>query len=204
MSRKSLPVDPDHQGTLLSLIGEDNTPVSFESFPNDGPQDKLLGRPVAYEVVYGPPESYKDVAERAEQLQAALGAFSLRNQRMGFAVASQTPRHNGPIFGRYRARVPLVQQGAERNTSYYVNEARINFWKATGFAAMRASGHFNEEQINARARNMWEKFSARYGTPVEDEDRKNYARRNFQRRLTRLIEMTKAIKLGKVTEQTAA
>lgn len=190
-------IDTDYQGRLLSLVGEGQEVIPAESFPDDGPQEKILGRPVAYTVVYGPEGSYKDLTERAEELQGALGALSLRNQRMGFAVASNTRRHNAPIYGRYREGVPFVQSGANRNTNRYLKEAKEYFWKATGFSALRGSGLMNNQQINTRALSMWEKFSARYGTPVNDEDRENTARIEYQKKLNGILKMTEAVKLNR-------
>ncbi len=194
--RKKVPeIDLDHQGQLVSLAQEGKAAVAAESFPHDGPADKLLGRPVDYDVTYGPEWSYKDLAERAEQLEEALAAFGLRNQRVGFRVASNSPRHNGPIHGRYPAGVPFVKRGAENNAEKYLREAKKSFWQATGYAAMRAAGVMNTEELNARATNLWEKFSARYGTPVNDEDRENTARKDFKARLAAQTQMAEDIKL---------
>jgi hypothetical protein len=195
MAKKLPQIDHDHQGQLLTLVGSDGLAVPEAIFP-DEPEDKLLGRPSSYTVAYGPEGSWKDLRERSEQLQAALTAFAMRNQRVGFAVGSNDHRHNGPIFGRYRAGVPKVQDGAERNASdTYIDEAKLNFWNGSGFETLRKGEIRNREQLNARARIMWEKFFARFGTPVEDEDRKNYDRRDFYKRLGAVIEMTEQIKL---------
>lgn len=176
------------------MVGEDVPPISQEIFP-DEPQDKLLGRPSSYTVAYGPPGSWKDLDERSEQLQIALEAFGFRNQRVGFAVGSNDHRHSGPIWGRYRAAVPQVQNGAERNASdTYINMAKIAFWHGSGFAALRQNRVRSRHEINARARGVWEKFFARFGTPIEDEDRQNYDRPDFEKRLLDVLKMTKEIK----------
>jgi hypothetical protein len=198
MSEKKPQIDPNHQGSLLTLVGEDRAAVPAESFPHDGPADKVLGRPATYDVVYGPEGSYKDLTERAEELVAALDAFGLRNQRVGFAVASNSPRHRGPIFGRYTTGIAHVQGGAERNASQkFLNTARESFWRATGFAAIRNSGLMNENELNARARKMWEQFSGRYGTTIAQEDTENTARPEFKKTLEAQIKMTEEIKLRK-------
>ncbi len=122
----------------------------------------------------------------------------MRNQRVGLPVAANDHHHNGPIFGRYRAAVPQVQDGAEKNAGDYLDEAKQNFWEGSGFEALRKGQIRNKRQLDARARVMWEKFFARFGTPVEDEDRKNYQRRDFNERLDDVIEMTDKIKLQKI------
>lgn len=203
MAKRSPEIDHDHQGRLLTLVSNEAA-IPEEIFP-DEPQDKLLGKPSSYEVVYGPEGSWKDLKERSEQLLFATAAFSLRNQRVGLPVAAHDRRHNGPIYGRYRAAVPQVLTGAEKNaTGTYWDDARIGFWEGSGFAAMKEAGVMNRNQLDARARGMWEKFFARFGTPVEDEDRKNYQRRDFQERLLGVIAMTEAIKLNKAQDRAAA
>jgi hypothetical protein len=202
MSKKNPEIDPNHQGQLLALVGEEAV-IPEEIFPQD-PREKLLGRPSSYEVVYGPEGSWKDLKERSEQLLFATAAFSLRNQRMGLPIATHDYRHNSPIYGRYRSAVPQVLSGAKRNaTRTFLDEARTGFWEGSGFVAMRNNKTINKRQLDARAIIMWEKFFARFGTPVDDEDRKNYQRRDFQKRLLAVIAMTEEVEIKKAHREAA-
>jgi hypothetical protein len=145
-------------------------------------------------VAYGDKGSYKDLEERAEELLTALSAFSLRNQRIGFSQGSVSHHHNGPIYGRYRERVPFVRRGANRNVDRFHDEAKRFFWRATGFSALRGTGLMTNQQINTYGIATWEKFAARFGTPINDEDRINLDRPNFQKKLEKHLKTLKAVK----------
>jgi hypothetical protein len=201
MSEKSPRDESDYQGQLLTLVDADAI-IPREVFP-DEPREKLLGDPITYEIVYGEKGSYKDLKERSEELLASMGTLSLRNQRIGFSMGSVSPHHNGRIYGEYRERVPFIQRGADRKVDEFLVQAKRQFWHATGFSAMRGTGLMTDQQINTYSASIWEKFSARYGTPIKDEDRVNLARPNYQKKLKGLIKMVEAVELKKARHEAA-
>ncbi len=158
-----------NQGSMLQEV----TGASFviaETFPSD-PKDKLIGQS---DVIYGEPGTYVDLTERADHLVSALSAFGKRNQRLGFDVASNTRQYNAPIWARYRKEVPKVQEGAQANTERFLVEAKRDFWRATGYSAMRGSSLVPDEEIDAGGRKMWRQFSTQYGDPDKRQQRDDY------------------------------
>jgi|GEM_PF-6874744 len=184
--------ESDYQGQFLTSVDPDAV-IPGEIFP-DEPREKLLGDPISYEVVYGEPGTWKDLEERAEQLLTSLSALSLRNQRKGLQVASREHRHNGPIYGRYRAAVPTVRDGAENNAARFLKTAKANFWEATGYAVMRRKRLMQRHLVDARARNMWEDFFGLYGTKVRQEVGKNTARGDYQKKLEKQLKSIHEVK----------
>lgn len=125
----------------------------------------------------GPEFPTVNLAERAELLCTALGAFGLRNQRLGFDYASNTRQHNGPIWGRYRAQTPKVQEGAQANSDRFLQEAKRAFWKATGTTAMRGKGLGSDDQLDAGGRKMWRDFTSKYEHAEKRQNRDKYIKK---------------------------
>lgn len=125
-------------------------------------------------ISYGKQGSYMDVGVRAIHLLAALDAMSQRNIRKRFPVATYTMPKSTPIWGRYQENTPVVLAGAKRNREFFEQTLRINFWRATGFAAMRGKGVMREGQINPRAEKMWDDFNEMYGHPKKRKARNKY------------------------------
>lgn len=173
MSRKALTVNPS-QGTLIQEIVPGEL-VPAEAFPSD-PAEKLFGHSTYPPVTYGEPGQYVDLAERSELLTQTLLAFGKRNQRLGFDVASHARQYSSPIWGRYRGWTPVVQEGAEANSEVFLHEAKVNFWHATGFSALRGIGLVSDREIDAHARKMWRGFVAQYGDPEHRLQRDAYKR----------------------------
>ncbi len=87
-------------------------------------------------------------------------------------------------MGGYQEKTETVLAGAERNAAFYADEARKNFWRATGYGPMRhpavlQTGIIRERGINPRARKMWSDFNEAFATPVE----KTKARNKYKKQL---------------------
>ncbi len=127
---------------------------------------------------YGPEGSCVDTVERAQYLVNALNAISQRNIRNGISLAAYTEQHGDPIWRRYRQATYDVLDGASRNREAYHQELRVNFWRATGYAAMREMQDLKKimppQQINPRAQKMWEDFNHAYGNPQKVKERNKY------------------------------
>ncbi len=132
---------------------------------------------------YGPAGSYVDVKERAQHLANALEAFGRRNQRLGFDVAIHSDAYKDPIWRHYLDVTPVVIEGAQNNVENFLNEAKANFWAATGFQALRGSGLVGEQglikepEVVARSRKMWRDFSGEYGDPKDRPARDKYKKK---------------------------
>jgi hypothetical protein len=155
-------------------------------FPDD-PAEKLLGDP-GYPVVYGKPGTFVDLSKRAELLTNALTALGFRNQRLGFDAASNTPQYQDPIYAMYHGRVPVVQQGARRNLLNYQDEAKWNFWKATGFNALQGAGLINNRYRGAQGSKMWREFLDDYNAPNKRQSRDHY-----KKTLARTVKLSQMI-----------
>ncbi len=150
----------------------DTSYITAETFPED-PAEKLLGQKEPA-VVYGPPGSYVDLSERAQQLKNALANFGLRNQRLGFDLASNSRQYKAPIWSRYAEGTPIVQEGANANGERFLQAAKVDFWQATGYAALRDTRLASKQEIDAGSRKMWREFSTRYGAPENRVKRDKY------------------------------
>ena len=126
---------------------------------------------------YGSEGSYVSVAERAGHLIAALNAISQRNIRDGIALAAYTPDYSAPIWANYQSATPNVLDGASNNRNIFQKQLRENFWRATGFAALRGSKLMPDAQINPRAQKMWRDFNEAYAHPKKIKQRNTYKRR---------------------------
>ena len=164
-------LDTNYQGSFIQVQHDGS--INHEIIYPNRPREKMLGRP-DYEIVYAGEGTYVDLIDRSEHLIAALEAFSSRNQRLGLGVAANDLRHNQPIYARYRQAVPFVQKRAEVNTQKFLEVAKDNFWRATGFIGLRQTNLASNRAINARARIMWENFSSEYGTPNHRKRRLQY------------------------------
>ena len=134
--------------------------------------------PIEPPTAYGPEGSYVDLAERAEYLTAALMALGERNKRLGFDTASNDRSYNRPIRERYTGALRAVQMGAEDNVNEFEEEAKLNLWKATGYAALRTVKPrlATKGEINGGARKMWRDFEHTYGHTDTRKDRDRYKR----------------------------
>jgi len=131
---------------------------------------------------YGSEGSYVSVVDRAQHLIAALNAISQRNIRDGIALAAYTEEYSAPIWANYRSATPNVLDGASNNRNIFQKELRENFWRATGFAALRGSKLMPEAQINPRAQKMWRDFNEAYAHPKKIKERNAY-KRSLQKQL---------------------
>lgn len=172
MARKRSEIN-EHQGSLMQQVSD--VVMVGETFPED-PREKIRGHDQEPEIVYGPPGSYVDLRLRAEFLSEALRNIGLRNQRLGFDVASNTRQYDAPIWARYRSRVPRVQEGASANVDRFGQKAKEAFWAATGYSALREAGIAPREEIDAGARKMWRKFTDKYEAAGKSEKRHDYER----------------------------
>jgi hypothetical protein len=114
------------------------------------------------------------VLDRATHLTNALGAFGLRNQRLGFDTASNVGPYNRSIEARYGRHTPRVQEGAARNALKFLDDARHEFWAASGFVVMRKQAPESRNEINAAARKEWRDFNNRFSGPNDKKDRDRY------------------------------
>ncbi|MDB5170512.1 MAG: hypothetical protein JWO35_206 [Candidatus Saccharibacteria bacterium] len=183
MSKKMQEFNP-LQGSMFDqealLIGDNfaNMEISASriSVLNESVPAPQSAKQAEYPTVYGKEGSYVDVAERAEHLREALGAFGLRNQRLGFGYASNTNRLSGPIWGAYKSRTPIVQEGAEANSEKFLLEAKRAFWSATGLAAMRGKGFGDNAQIDQEGKKLWREFAADYEHTSKRPQRDKYTK----------------------------
>jgi hypothetical protein len=161
MAKKSVKheIDPELQGSIFGA--QFNTGHNQEGFPTPIPE-------TSYDpITIGEEGSYVNLSERAYFLKTALIAISLRNQRAGFAIASREEPYRTPIIQRYADDLPIVIDGARRNEDKFGYDAAVNFWHATGYAAIRnmvrdEGDEDAYEAVNARARQQWRKFMTEY------------------------------------------
>ena len=139
----------------------------------------------------GMPGPHVEIITRAGHLISALNNFGLRNQRLGFDTASNTRQYNGPIWERYRGLTPLVQDGAANNADMYLQRAKREFWKASGFAALREVKFAPREELDAGARKEWRDFAGKHETPD-----KRKARQQLARKLKKSIKITSQLELA--------
>jgi hypothetical protein len=173
MAKKTFEINPT-QGSLFSqALGQE--PILVSTFPSD-PAEKLLGHQDPSSVIYSEPGSYVDLAGRAQFLSAALSAFGKRNQRLGFDLASNSRQYSSPIWGRYRSRTPTVQEGAQVNAEDFLDQAKQNFWRATGYQALKSTNLAPNKEINASASKMWMRFAVQYADPEKRQKRDTYKR----------------------------
>ncbi len=119
---------------------------------------------------YGPPGSYVNLAERAVSLIAALDSFAQINKRKGFEVASRSGPYRKNIEARYGYSLPWVQEGTESKIEKLDQETRVNFWRATGYAALREPQFrslVRGQEIDAQSKKWWRDFSALYSHPKD-------------------------------------
>lgn len=185
MPRKAPVIDVDNQGSMFN-VASDNAVIHAETFPSD-PAEKAL--PHVAPVVYGEPGTYVDIATGAQHVINALTAIGKKNQRHGFGVASNTRQLNREIYDRYREAVPRVQEGAEANAEAFLQEAKQEFWAATGFTALKAAGIYPKQSMDKRANQMWREFSGKYDYPGKAQKRSAY-----RRTLARAIKNSQKIK----------
>lgn len=172
MARKTPEPNP-LQGSVLEQVALLDEALSAVPTPVYEPSVELA-QPVA---IKGPEFPTVDLAERAELLCEALGAFGLRNQRLGFDYASNTRQHDGPIWARYRGQTPKVQEGAQANSEKFLKDAKRAFWKATGTTAMRGKGFGSDEELDAGGRKMWRDFTSKYEHTSKKPQRDKYIKR---------------------------
>jgi hypothetical protein len=169
-------IDPELQGAIFGA--QFKTGYNQEGFPTPIPE-------TSYDpITIGEEGSYINLSERAYFLKTALIAVSLRNQRAGFAIASREEPYRTPIVQRYADDLPIVIDGARRNEDKFGYDAAVNFWHATGYAAIRnmvrdEGDEDAYEAVNARARQQWRKFMTEYsGTgKTAVKKRKKYIKR---------------------------
>jgi hypothetical protein len=128
-------------------------------------------------IVYGPPESYVGLEFRSEHLNNALLAFGKRNQRLGFDYASNARPHERSIWSRYARQTPQVQEGARANVDRFTEEGKREFWKATGYSALRSAGLAPNHEIDAGAKKEWRDFSTRLADTHNRKERDQYKRK---------------------------
>lgn len=136
---------------------------------------------------YGPEGSYVDVGERAQLLKASLKAIAAANQSGGLEVAANTQPTAKKIYHRYAWRTEEVVEGSKRNGLESAEEAKVAFWRATGYAGLRGAGLgelITRDGINARARKDWRDFTNRYGYTGREV---RNARRRLDYRLNKTI-----------------
>src|SRR3990167_6555722 len=162
----------DNQGSLFEVVSYGADGETIRTWKD------TLGQPeeAQYSITYGRPGSYMKVTERAQYLIGALNAMSQRNIRDGLSVAAHTMPESLPIWATYQENTPTVLRGADRNRKNFEKELRYNFWRATGFAALRGVGLMRESQINPRAQKMWKDFNHKYGHPSDVNNRNKYKR----------------------------
>lgn len=183
MSKKA-PEVSSNQG-ILADHGNAIADVPGEVFDN-APAEVLMGQD--YPIAYGPPGSYVNIHQRAIHLTAALTAFGFRNQRLGFDEASNDPEYKEPIWRRYGNKLGFVQAGADRNLDRYQQDAKVSFWKATGYGPLRRLGTYSVRACNAQSRKMWREFYDDFNAPNKRE-----ARGEYKKLLKRSMKASEAI-----------
>ncbi len=168
MSRKD-EINPDQGG----LFGPESGPPR-EFFPSD-PPEKLLGDQTI-PTTYGEPGTYVNIAQRSKLLISALNNFGLRNQRLAFSYIADTPRHRKSSWGKYGSKTPQVKRGAERKADEFLDQAKIDFWNATGFKELRGKGLGVDEQLDSEAKKMWRDFAAAFEHPSKNDQKNQYTK----------------------------
>jgi hypothetical protein len=184
-------INEEHQGLLFGA------PISNghggEGFTTPSPE------PVQFEpVTEGEPGTYVNLRDRAFYLGKALTTLGKRNQRSGFAIAVRTEPVNQTIEERYEEDLPFVVEGARRNEDRFTREAKLNFANAVGYRALRNSGLFDEELVDAWARREWSEFIGKYSGTKE----RAKVRAKYNTRLKK--DITRANKAAKQTTKEAA
>lgn len=124
-----------------------------------------------------------DIESRAYHLSKALIAMGKANQREGFGLAASIEPHASEIWGRYKRGTDKVVERATDNIVGFNEEAKRNFWQATGFTVLRASGLMNKAELDARAKGTWTDFSRRFAGPPHRERRDKF-KRNLRKQMT--------------------
>lgn len=137
-----------------------------------------ISLPIEPPAVYGSKGSYVDLAERAEHLLDALQAIGPRNKRFGFDTASNDRSYNRPIKERYTGALEAIQMGAKDNAENFEEQAKQEFWQATGYIALRKTKPrlATKGEINGGGRKMWRDFEHEYGHTSTRKQRDRYKR----------------------------
>lgn len=125
-----------------------------------------------------------DLQSRAHHLHEALIAIGKANQREGFGLASRIEPHASEIRGRYKKGTDARVRHATSNVESFMQDAKREFWSATGFAALRASGLVPKDELDARAAQMWRDFSRRFAGPPHRPGRDRY-KANLKKQITK-------------------
>lgn len=115
------------------------------------------------------------IVERAIHLHNTLGLFSDVNSRRGFVddLAIKRPE---VIRRRYGDNAPQVIAGAEANATAAFTEAKWEFARAFGYAAVERSGAIPEDRLKAGVRHEFGRFWGRFGRPSQVVERNNKRR----------------------------
>jgi len=132
-----------------------------------------------------------DLELRAHHLHKALIAMGKANQREGFGLASRIEPHASEIRGRYKRSTDARVRHATSNVESFMQEAKREFWSATGFAALRASGLMPEGELDARGAQMWRDFSRRFAGPPHRPARDRY-KANLKKQITKQKKLKRA------------
>ncbi len=103
-----------------------------------------------------------DVSTRAHYLRSAAVNQGKANQRVdGLGDGVHIEPHATEIWGRLKEKTPYVVEHAAENAVGYANQARRDFWVATGFAAVIASGMINRDEAQALSRVWFRNFNTK-------------------------------------------
>ncbi len=172
------------QGKLLEHRAHDGIPIvrTGETFGDSTGLGNQVDPPLDYPVT----DSGVSVSirSRAENLKAALEAFSPSNEKTGL---SKVALHRRDIKERYGEN---KGEEAKEEAKDFLKEARKSFWKAYGHEVLEAAGIFSPEDLeldlsideldervdfkdlNADVRMLWSEFRKKYAKTGRKAEKK--------------------------------
>jgi hypothetical protein len=110
------------------------------------------------------------LVERAERMVHVLNTLAHRNMLLGLSVGATDPEYQDPIYERYAEGTPIVLEHSRSKVDRLYYQAKLEFWRATGFETLRGTGMLGRKEVAARSDKMWRDFRWKYGHPkVHDE-----------------------------------
>jgi len=117
-------------------------------------------------VVVGPAVN---IEERAVRLSHAISAMARRSMLSGFGIATIDERYQQPIYDRYENGTPRIDVAAKNKRERLLDDAKRDFWIASGFPAIRTEGAMSEFLLRRRSAKMWHEFAGQFEHPPQQQ-----------------------------------
>lgn len=114
---------------------------------------------------------YVDLEERAILLTRALNAMAHRSMLSGLGVAIPDDQYNAPIYDRYEIHTPRLDRNAQNRSQRLFEQAREDFWQASGYPDIRRGGWMREFLLRRRAQKMWKEFMGQFEHAPQQPER---------------------------------